>query len=479
MQTFSFNREQKDYLIIGRDWSLPAWAPIERESVPIPGRPGAVQTAFKTGVRRFSLPIVVRSRNEIDKQRFVEDMSSWLIHEKAKEMQFSKYPNRTLLAAIEGAPDFGQIHAFGEGTLNIVCFDPYLYGPEKLNVFNDDLVNLYHEGNAETPPIFKATVLEDITNVQLYNDQVYMQLGNAVEVGTTVTPKEERLLNDELGSLVGWGSTGMEVDGGIVSGSMSTNGYSIGAESFGEDEEDRWRGPAIKKSIPQAPLEDFKIRVKLLHKNPNSSARGRMEVYLLDEQNQDFGKFSMKRTGGGSYGNAVEARAGGGTGFKYFANYAGYKGIEWRDFEGVLELSRIGSMWQIYVARVDPITKKHTARYTKTYPDSAMRYTNGLAQIQLHIARAGAAEPTQMRFNGIEVFRINPDTLEETNVIAIAGDEIEVDFREKAVYLNGEPRDDLFAFGSDYFKIEPGKMTLALAPEGKMDASIRYREGYK
>lgn len=479
MQTFSFNGVQKEYLVIGRDWSLPAWAPIERESTTVRGRAGAVQTAFKTGVRRFSLPIVVRSRNEVDKQRFVEDMASWLIHKEAKWMQFTKYPNRSLLASVEGTPDFAQIYAFGEGTLDIVCFDPYLYGPEKKINFKDNITNIMNMGTAETPPIFKAKVLDDITNVQIYTRaNRYFQIGNAVEVGTTVRPKEERLLNESMGSLVGWASTGMQVDGGIVAGTMASNGFSVGASSYGTG--DAWHGPAIKKSIPQAPLEDFKIRMGIILRNPNIGARGRMEIYLLDEQNQDFGKFAMKRTGGGAYGNSVEARAGGGTAYRYFASSSGTNGTEWRDFEGVLELSRIGNVWEFYVARVDPVTKRHTARYRETFTDSALRYTNGLAQIQIHSAQSGTSTVTApMRFTRGEVFRINPDTLEETSVIAFKDDEIEADFRTKKVYINGEERPDLFAFGSEYFKLQPGSTELSIAPEGRLEADLRFREAYK
>lgn len=480
MHTFSFDGEQKDYLVIGRDWSLPAWAPIERESTTIRGRAGAVQTAFKTGVRRFSLPIIVRSRNEVDKQQFVEDMSSWLIHKKAKEMQFTKYPNRTLLASIEGSPDFAQIYAFGEGALDIVCFDPFLYGPEQTVEFKGDVANVLNTGTADSAPLFRAKVLGDITNVQIYSSaDKYFQIGNAVEVGTTVRPKEERLLNENMGSLVGWASTGMQVDGGVAAGTMATNTFSVGASSYGTG--DAWHGPAIKKSIPQAPLEDFKIRIGLILRNPNISARGRMEIYLLDEQNQDFGKFAMKRTGAGAYGNTVEARAGGGTAFRYFVNnYGGSTGTEWRDFEGVLELSRIGNVWELYIARVDPVTKRHTARYRESFNDSSMRYTNGLAQIQIHTAQWGTSTVTSpMRFTRGEVFRINPDTLEETSVIAFADDDIEVDFRTKKVYLNGEERPELFAFGSDYFKLAPGETALSLAPEGKLEASMRFREAYR
>lgn len=477
LSTFSFNNIEKEYLVLERDWTLPAWAPIEREFLQVPGRPGGIQSEMRTGLRRFPLPIIIRSRNLIDKKQFVEDMAAWLIHKEAKPLVFSKYPNRKLYAYIEGTPDFAQLWNFGQGTLNIVCEDPYEYGPKKVKDFSAGVANFRNEGTIDVPPFIRATVTKDITHLQLYDDKRYFQIGESVGINTVVKKREERLLNEAMNTLVGWSNSGLTVDGGTVAGSMETNGYSFGAASYGIGT--AWHGPAIKKSVPQAPLTDFKIRVKLVFKNPSVTARGRIEIYLLDEQSVDFGKFAMKRTGGGSYGNSIEARAGGTSDWNYFANFAGVRGVEWRDFEGILEFSRVGDLWTMHTAMVDPVTKKHHTRATFTHRDIQRKYMRNLAQIQLHIAQSGTTQPMTARISGLEVFRINPITGEETNVIASEGDEFELDFKTKRIYLNGDLRPDLKAFGSNFFSLPPGDHALVMDPEGSFTAQLEWEEGYK
>lgn len=477
MSKMIFNHIGKTYLSIGKDWSLPAFAPIKREYITIPGLPGGKQTQMETEMRRFSLPIVIHAKTFEDKESFLEDMAAWLIHKDPKPLLFSKYPNRTLYAQIEGAPDFSEIWRMGKGVLQVVCSDPYKYSAKETVLFNDGAARFLNEGTIPVFPVIRANVLQDITHIQVFDGERYFQIGEPNEIGKVIVPREQRVLNDAMASLIGWTTAGTKVDGGVVSGALETNGYSIGASSFGSVVTG-WRGPAAKKSIPGGPLLDFKIRWKFLHKNPNASARGRMELYLFDDQSIDMGKFGMKRTGGGLYGNSIEARAGGESDYKYFANYAGQKGIEWRDFEGIMELSRVGNLWTVYTARIDPKTGKHTSRATFTHKDIQKKFVRNLAQIQLHIAQSGSNEPTEMRSNHIEVFRINPVTLEETPVIALAEDYIELNMKTKKIYVNGDLRADLKAFGSKFFSVPPGLNTLLLDPAGKLDASIEWEEGY-
>lgn len=476
MSTFEFNGITKQYLLLERNWSLPAWAPIERDYIAVPGRAGGIQTEMRTGMRRFALPVIVRSQNAVEKEQFVEDMAKWLIHKEPKTLRFSKYPNRTMYAQVVGTPDFEQMWDFGVGTVDIICSDPYKYAPVKNNVVNAGQVTVENSGSVPVYPTIKATASADLTHLQVFDGERYFQIGRAMPVGSTVTKKEEVLLNDAMASLVGWSTAGMSVDGGVIAGAMETNGFSMGAGSYGTST--IWHGPSVKKSVPQAPITDFKIRHKFIFKNPSAAARGRIEIYLLDEQSVDFAKFSMKRTGAGSYGNAIEARAGGGSDYNYFANYAGARGVEWRDFDGLIEFSRVGDVWTIYTAMVDPVTKKHHTRATFTYKDIEKKYVRNLAQIQLHIATYGTAEPATMRSGNLEVFRINPVTEEETNVIAVTGDEIEVDFKTKKIYLNGEQRPDLKAFGSNFFALPTGSNTLLVEPSTGIDASLEWEEGY-
>lgn len=476
--TFEFNGITKHYLLLERSWSLPGWAPIERDYQTIPGLPGAKQKEMRTGMRRFPLLIIIRSKNAVEKEKFVEDMAAWLIHKEPKALKFSKYPNRTLHAQIEGAPDFEQMWDFGQGTINIVCSDPYKYAPSNTSDFIDGAAILQNNGTIPVRPVIKATALADITHLQVFDGERYFQIGEAAGVEKTIKKREELLLNDAMASLVGWSSAGLTVDGGIVAGAMESNGFSMGASSYGTSTEKVWRGPGVKKSVPQAPLVDFKIRQKFIFKNPSVAARGRIECYLLDEQSVDFGKFAMKRTGAGGYGNAIEARAGGGSDYKYFASYAGARGIEWRDFDGLMELSRINNVWTVYTALVDPVTKKHHTRATFTHNDIQKKFVRNLAQIQLHIASHGTTEPAIMRIGNLEVYRINPITGEETNVMAVAGDEIELNFKTKKIYLNGELRPDLKAFGANFFVLPPGSNTLLIEPAAGVDAGIEWEEGY-
>lgn len=478
MSKMVFNQIGKTYLSIGRDWSMPAWAPIEREYIDVPERPGAVQAEMKTGMRRFPLPIVIHAKSFEDKETFLEDMAAWLIHKEPKPLVFSKYPNRTLYAQIEGAPDFSEMWRMGKGTLQIVCPDPYKYSLKQTVAIESGAATFFNKGTIPVFPIIKGTVLSDLTHLQVFDDERYFQIGEAASVEQIVKKREERMLNENMASLVGWSSSGLTVDGGTVTGSMETNGYSFGAASYGSDTITGWRGPSVKKSVPQAPIKDFKIRVPIVFKNPSIDARGRIEILLLDEQSVDFGKMAMKRTGGGSYGNIFEARAGGTNDWKYFANYAGVNGFEWRNFDGIIEISRINDVWSTYTAMVDPVTKKHTARAWFTHNDIQKKYVRNLAQIQLHIARSGMSQPMVARIGGIQVFRINPVTMEQTPVMATMGDEFELNFQTKKIYLNGALRPDLKAFGGKFFGLPPGSHTLLMEPAQNFAAQLEWEEGY-
>ena len=365
------------------------------------------------------------------------------------------------------------------GTITFSRTDPNKYTNKKTALFGEGVAKVYNQGSADTYPVFRAMVNEPITHVQLFTDADYFQAGNPAGFESVIIEREERLLHDSMASLVGWSELGLDVDGGVVSGAFSTNGYSVSADTFGPVVS-TWRGPALKKSIPEAPVTDFKVRTSVIFRNPTSSHRGRIEFYLLDDQSRDIGKLAMKRTGAGTFGTGVEARAGGGSDFNYFvSDYRGKNGIEWRDFEGVLEISRIGNVWEVYVAKVDPVTKEHYARYRKPYTDSQLKYISDLSQIQIHIAQAGTAEPSSMFIGDVKVFRINEQGEEEVGIIAVAGDEVVIDMQKKKIYINGEQRPDLKAFGGNYFKLDSGETAVALDPAESLDASIEWREAFR
>src|SRR5690625_776924 len=137
---FTFNGIRKDFVIIGRDWVMPGWGEVERKVINIDGRPGGVTTQFNERERRFSVPIVLPSSTFEQKERYVEELAEWLIHDKPLPLVFDKYPNRTLYAEIEGTFEYSQFTEHSEGFITFVCADPYKYGSEKHINFTSDAV---------------------------------------------------------------------------------------------------------------------------------------------------------------------------------------------------------------------------------------------------------------------------------------------------------------------------------------------------
>lgn len=446
--------------------------------IKVPGKAGGLLSHSYTPERHISQEVLIACESAEELRKELEYLSKILHTDEPAPLVFEDEADRTYYAIYAGADEGYEIGGFYTATIRFICPDPYKYAPLNSTAFTAGQTMIQNKGTIPVFPIVKATVLSDITHLQVFDGERFFQIGEAVGVESTIKKREELLLNDAMPSLVGWSSSGLTVDGGIVAGAMESNGFSFGASSYGASTEKVWRGPGVKKSVPQAPLVDFKIRMKFILKNPSAAARGRIECYLLDEQSVDFGKFAMKRTGAGGYGNAVEARAGGGSDYKYFASYAGARGIEWRDFDGLMELTRINNVWTVYTALVDPVTKKHHTRATFTHNDIQQKFVRNLAQIQLHIAAHGTTEPTIMRIGSLEVFRINQITKEETNVMAVAEDEIELNFKTKKIYLNGELRPDLKVFGAKFFALPPGSNTLLLEPAVAVNAGIEWEEGY-
>lgn len=480
MSSFEFNGITKDYISVARDWTLPAFAPIEREYTEVPGRAGAIQTEMRTGVRRFQLPIIIHSKTFEEKQLFAEDLAEWLIHKNPKPLVFEKYPNRVLFAAIEGTLDLPQMLKRGKGVLQIVCEDPYAYSrKEEKFAFKDGAAIIRNKGKISVKPTIALNVLRDISHLDLFTDLAYMRVGQPANLGESAVVKLERVLWEQMNSLIGWSENGTSVDGGIVAGAFASNGYEFYAGSYGDGP--KWHGPSGKASIPNAPLRNFRVEVRLRFPSPRG-VYGRAETYLLDDQSNVIAKIAMKQTGA-TKGNAVEVRLGGAEDYKYILNYAGSKGIEWDNFDGVLSLEREGNVWTAYVAQIDPDTGRHTSRLSQSmgrYVDTEQRFVGNLSQIQLHIAKHSDLPHPFIRFLDLKIFRINEVPKEDPRIIAREGDQIEVNFKAGKIYLNGKERPDLKGdFGAQFFELPKGVTPILLDPADAFEATAAIREGYR
>lgn len=452
----------------------------EREitMITVPGRPGGVVTGTRTPARFISQEVLIACESAKELRKKLEELSEDLHTDVPVPLQFGDEEDRTYYAIYAGAQEGYEVEGFHTATINFLCSDPYKYAPVYKLPFSEGAVTVRNRGTVEAAPTIRATVLADITYMDVFNEDNYMRIGQPVETGEISFSPKTKVLDDTFGTITGWTAAGTVVDGGTVSGLMESTGNQFLPNNYGTAGGSTWHGPALKKSVPNAPIQDFELELQISFSNPSTSSRGRTELYLLDDQSVPIGKVAMKRIGGGSQGNTLEIRIGTTTTHYSYVDYKGAKGNEWYDFKGVIRLSRKDNVWNAYIAQVDEKTKVHTARYTpKSYVDTARLYMRPLSQIQVHIGKDDTSPASYMRLNQLDIYKLNSQN-ESIPIIAVAGDEIELDFKESLILINGEPRPDLKDFGSTFFKIPKGQHNLLVDPSASLTTILEMKETF-
>jgi predicted phage tail component-like protein len=475
--TLSFNGITKPYLKVLKIIDDPSWAPVEREFLEINGKPGAILTKTKTKPRPKGVEVLIESENITDYEILREDLAAWLVTDNPKELVISNEPDRTYFAVVDGLFDPEKIVRFGKGIINFICPDPYKYGPNQPALFETEIGTITNSGTKETYPIFRAAVKEPITFLDIVSDEAYMRIGEPVDIANEVPfEKEERLIWDQCSSLTGWANA-TEVDGGVIAGLMKSDGNRFIASSYGTGEV--WHGPAIKTSIPNGPLTDFRVDAIVGLGNGQNHQMGRVEVYLLDESNNTVAKLALKDTYSGAALAYGEARIGDNTVNSFLINEAGDRRGNWNNFYGMLRIQRVGNEWEAYIAQIDPDTNQHHTRRLVTFVDAENVFNKSLAQIQVHVAEYGSNAAGTLAIYDVKVFRINPNADYQIPYIALPGDVIEIDHSKNRILINGEDRKDLKDFGASFFPLEPGINNVQISPYTSFETvEVEWRDRY-
>lgn len=457
-----------------------AWAPRTVNLLTVPGKPGAYLEGIDIGHRAIEVPIGLVGKNIGNLQKLKEDLAAWLVTDEPKELIFDDEADRTYFAVVDDTFDPDELVRMGQGTIRFVCPDPYKYGPEKEAIFPSDVVSLPYNGTAPGDPVFELEVLQPVTFALIQNQKnEYMLIGQPTDVTDTTYVKYERVFYSDCDSLSGWTTAAPgEIDGNIA-GEMETNGTRFQAKSYGTGSSSSWHGPAIKTSLPEV-LKDFRLTAFVSLYNKNIPAQvGRLEIYLLDENGNQVCKVAMKDVRQGQSLAWGEARAGTNDDGYFLINEYGDRPGVWNDFYGHLRIERIGNYWHAYFAMQDPDTKKHHTRRFAYWRDTDNKYTGNVAQVVVHHGQYGSLQPIEGGIYSINVFKINPDQLNEVPYLAQPGDRITIDSRgEGEILLNGEPIAKQKDFGGDFLKLYKGENILTVYPFGSFATKARYRERF-
>jgi predicted phage tail component-like protein len=478
MSSFSFRGITKDYLFIKKGIKRPAFAPINRSILTTPGLPGGYLKSTDTNIRILQLPVWILANSDTDLKTIKEDLAEWLITKEPEEFIFPSELDRVYYAVVDGNLDLDELVETGEGTITFICPDPYKYGNQpKLGVSTDlsGPLNIVNAGTAETAPVFNVTLKQPTTYLDIIGDRDYMRIGQPVAIDTTPLPEKEIVFKDELSTTTGWANAqNSDIDGGVVVGTMVSNGYQFSATDYGTG--DNWHGPAKIKGIGQA-LTDFEAEITLTLRNEDYRKHGRVELYLLDINKQAVCKLALKDISYGQDGNMAELRIGDNVTNHFIINERGDDWHTWMDFEGVLRLSRVGNKWTAYVAKFDA-NRNHTAQRLVEWTDIANQFTRKPAYVVVHIGAHGTVATNTMSTTEVKVSTINKLTTVQVPYIGAAGDVFTFDHKTSKILKNGE----LFMkkdFGSRFFKLQKGSNVLVFnPPEVIQEVRAEWRDAY-
>lgn len=472
-----FNGIEKDYLTVLRDLNRPAWAPIERELITVPGMSGAHLSHSKRQVRAITVPVFLRDENFSDLQKIKEDLAEWLIHDVAKELKFTDEPDRTYYAFVDGGVDLDEMVKWGEGVITFICPDPYKYGPEESkDVEDNDIIE--SKGTADADPIIELTTKKKSTFALISlgddEDSEYNLIGTPTEVDEEVVDAERVIFEERGRTLDSWTSTGTAVDGGDVSGELNTDYDGITVPDYGTG--NRWHGPALIKEINA--IQDFEVEMMLRAETRYSDQTFRIEMYLFDENMNNLGKMGIWDNDYNGNEKKGEARYGpmGAKFERYLISSRNYK-QKVNQYFGLLRWTREGNKMTFYITRIN--TRNEHVKSIKETVRVDESLMGKLKYIQIHIGKyADRPNANSPRLLSIKTTEFLKYTVDQTPNIVYPGDVITFDHKVDDLLINGEPRNDLKNFGGSFFTLKKGFNNLIVTPSDSFDTKVTYRDKY-
>ncbi|PGE42100.1 distal tail protein Dit [Bacillus cereus] len=485
MSSFTFNNIRKDFIQIEKGWKRPAWAPLKRKFLSVPGYPGARLLTTETEMRVLTVPVGIIVPDGSDLETLKEEIAAWLITEKPVELVFDVTPDRTYLAVIDEDFDPEDFVTLGKGTLNFVCPMPYKLGPTKTVEFEMDgrglIANVQNKGSVESNPIIEIEVAKPSTFLDVWNETNYFRIGYPLKADQVPVERNQRVLWDEMGTTIGWTDVPKTEDmtGG---GKFKSDGYRLMAEYLGEPTVKGWHGCIAKKNIPQGPLQDFIMQAYVRINSHHWDQMGRVEIGLLDENSDYVARISMsdvqweaeQNSGFASVGNSKKP------GGRVFINEHGDHPDTWTNFRGRLWLARTGNRWEAYISKFILGTEIDDAERFVVWFDENNVNMNKVTQVQISISQfSNNMFCSEMSIDDLKIWKVNMNTQNNPPYIFDVGDKVVIDTERSLVTINGKKAINLKDIFSDYPVIHKGSNKLEIMPSTVGTAKVTYRERFR
>ncbi|MHC5291080.1 hypothetical protein CHCC14819_0444 [Bacillus licheniformis] len=454
--------------------------PIESKTEQVYGRAGVYDFGIELGERKIEVEIMIIADNQNDVIKKARDFSKYLYYKDLQPLIILDEPDKQYMARVTGETDVTELFRTGTATIVFTCPSPYAESLTEKVVNYSPIdytpIQINNNGSAETYPVIDLTLREDATSIAVLNSEKFVKVGEDVQPEQTAVAVNPIVLNEPFDTYTGW-TTASVLDNGTIEGTFTSTGSVVQQTGKDYGSGSDWHGAAGVKSLPKT-LANFKVTAKAKLSATNINQIGRLEIYLLDINNVVIGKLALVDSYATGHYTRVEARAGAWQGGYYFVNSFGTKKGVLNDYDGILEISRVGQQWSAYFAKVNS-KGVHTNVISKVWYDTSNSFsTKQLAKIQIHAGALGSYTPVStMYFSDLKVYdkTSSVDYSTQVPILFKAGDVVTVDNQKAIVLKNGQAIFQDLDPSSDFFALDVGANGLMVSPP-IADVSVRYKE---
>lgn len=456
---------------------------MDMQSAKIYGRPGIYDFGVELGYRTIKVDVKIIGTNDKDVIKKTRLFGEWLFHTDLQPLIIADEPDKQYMARIDGQTEIDEIFRLGEGTITFIVPSPFAEATQdtlfSATITSETPVTVFNDGSAEAFPIIDLTMKEDATSIAVISDDKFVQIGSS-DVTKTPASVSPTVLYDSFDSYSGWASA-TAVDGGVIAGSFTSNGFSISQTSKDYGTGSAWHGAAVVKSLSRE-VSNFTLTATVGHVAQNNPQIGRIEIYLLDANNVHLGKIALTDSHQHMAAPRFEARVGSYSGGRYFINDFGKKKGHFKNFDGgKITIYKKGNIWGAWIQR--PQYVKGSFRYRTFYDihryfvDAKGTYEKKVAKVQIHMGTYGAYAPVNnMYISDLRVTERVTSSVTESPIIFKAGDVVTIDNQRAIVLKNGEPFFSELQPDSDFFSLQKGANGLIVSPPiADIDLSFRKR----
>lgn len=476
-------------MLVGR--KRPSWAPVKRKLVRVPHRAGALFLNTETEERRIDVPLVIKAKKDMaDLQKVKEDLADWLYTEQPAELIFDDELDRTYLALIDGSVDLDEIVNRGRGVITFVCPMPYKLGKQNTHTFTQNwpteiTTSFFNQSNVEAPPIIEIEAKKPSTFLDVWFGEYpynrdYFRIGYPLKTEQLPVERNQRLIWDEMTTTVGWSKASSMEDGNPV-GEMKSDGYQFYCSNYGTGTGKGWNGAAVKKNIPNGPVQDFIMQAYVTCKSKRINEMGRVEIAILDENSKVLSKIAMTDV-------FWQAEQNFGTMVIGYDNKPGRRSLihesgdypnTWNQYQGRLWIARTGNVWEAYISKFLPGTEKDDSERFVRWTDENNYHMEKAAQIQISIMQWQDVPPVEaMTVSDLKFWKVNLNTQNNLPYIFDTGDKIIIDTEKSLVTINGKNAINLKDIFSNFPTVIRGENRIDIMPPD-VKATVSYRERYR